>query len=125
MEIGICCIAEPWDIRKDPCWFGSWNGLAAIYWNPDACKERCFKVHEARDFVLVKCGRLHVASVYVSPTVAMEKFTGILDELGEQLQNIGGRSSSVGTLMQNPGYGGVPLLTGAVVCWRIGQLPTI
>lgn len=90
MGIGICCVAEPWNVRDDPCWFSSWNGLAAIIWNPDVLRETCILIHEARDFVIVRCGRLYVASVYISPSVAINEFLEITEELGGQIGNLEG-----------------------------------
>lgn len=116
MEIGICCVAEPWDIREDPCWFGSWNGLAAIYWNPDVLKETCFRVHVARDFVIIRCGRLYVASVYISPSVSTETFVEITDELGEQLRNVEGEVIVCGD------FNAKSRLWGSVVVNRCGNL---
>lgn len=90
MEVDICCMVEPWNLRDDPCWFSSWNGLAAILWNPDALRETYTLVHDARDFVIVRCGHLYVVSIYISPSIRVDEFLNIIEELGRHIRNVEG-----------------------------------
>lgn len=87
---GLACIAEPNASVLDSFgWFYSTSKLAAIFWLPQFLSAPVILIHRARDFVIVKVGDVHIASVYVSPNRDNDYFVEFLEDFKTTYLSIG------------------------------------
>ncbi|XP_032682488.1 uncharacterized protein LOC116849456 [Odontomachus brunneus] len=92
--IGI--VSEPPRRRQDVCdWFASGSGLAAIIVRNPVVPLSCTLIRRGRDIVAVRFGDL-VVSCYVSPNSTRNRYLEFLDELGDVVGEVGGRSTLIG-----------------------------
>jgi len=76
---------------ESPRWFSCANGLAAIYRSANHYIDgNCIIVKSDRNFVVVRCGGLSVASAYIAPNESNDEFLETLDELGNIIYSTSG-----------------------------------
>ncbi|XP_077255613.1 uncharacterized protein LOC143893768 [Temnothorax americanus] len=79
---GLGIAAELHRVPRDhSLWAGSRCGLAAITWRRTAEPVPCSKFEAGDGFVVVKWGRVYVASVYVSPNLDAAQYEEVLADL--------------------------------------------
>lgn len=76
-------ISEPPCIPNSEGWFGSKDGLAAIYLCDKRRKGRLIK--QAENFIVVEWENIYMISVYISPNVDRTDFLIFLDDLGDEV----------------------------------------
>jgi len=92
-ELGaqVCAISEPRVVPISPYWYGSKNGLAAIYWARTDPTGNCKLIRRLKDSVVVEFKGIRIISCYISPNVARADFQDCLDDLGIEIRRAGGR----------------------------------
>jgi len=81
LNAGICAISEPRCIPDSSLWYGSDNGLAAIYWKQSDFARTCSLILKRRNFVVAEYGGIYIILCYISPNVDRTTFLEFVDDL--------------------------------------------
>jgi len=92
LNASICAVSEPRNIPKLPQWFGSGNGLAAVYWSRTDPSQVCRLVWKFRNCVVVEFLGIFVVSCYISPNSSRADFLSFIDDLEMTVGQLGGRT---------------------------------
>lgn len=92
MKAGACLVSEPPSIPDSADWFGSGDGLAAIYFNNTSPDRRGKLIKRAKNFVIAEWGDIFLISVYISPNADHSEFLIFLDDLSSEVRHIGRRT---------------------------------
>lgn len=68
-DIGIAVISKQFFVPTNSFWFGSNDGLAAIFWRPRLVSSNAVLLMRGRSTVVVEFGQFCVISCYISPNV--------------------------------------------------------
>lgn len=89
MGAQVCLVSEPIRVPKNPYWFKSNNGLAAVFWSNPRPGDSCRLVHKANNFVAVKFNEYYIISCYLPPSLNRADVQDTLDELRDLISNLG------------------------------------
>lgn len=83
----MCLVSEPARIPDSPRWYGSGNGLAAVYIGRAAPLGLVSLHKRGVRYVAVSARKILFISCYVSPNVGLPEYRAFLDELSDVIIN--------------------------------------